>query len=485
MNLLNRKPVLPALIVLLLSGCTVGPDYVKPGAEVPAAYREGNGWKSAEPRDHVARGKWWEMFGDPMLNQLVEQVSISNQTLAQAEANYRVAAAIIQATDAASYPTLSAGPGMTRSRASSNTNSNTPRSVVQTDSLSFSASWQPDFWGRVRRGVEAGIANAQASAGLVETARLSAQAQLAQSYFQLRMLDGQRRLFDDILAGYGKALQVTQNQYKAGVTARADMIQAQAQLRTVQAQAIDLGVQRAQLEHAIAVLVGKAPAELKIAPADVTPLPPAIPAELPSALLERRPDIATAERRVAAANAQIGVARSAYFPVVSISSSGGYQSSLLAGLLTMPSRFWSIGPSVAETIFDGGLRQSQTDQAIAAYDASVAAYRQTVLTGFQQVEDNLSTLRILAEESSVQDEAVKASNQSLELALNQYRAGIISFLPVVVAQNNALANLRTASNLLGLRMTASVQLIAALGGDWSVSSLPVPDGASLTRKERR
>jgi len=485
MNPSKLNPALPSLIALIVAGCTVGPDYVKPAIDVPAAYREAEGWKSAEPRDHVARGKWWEMFGDPVLNQLIEQVSISNQTLAQAEANYRVAAAIIQATDAAAYPTLTAGPGMTRSRASSNTNSNTPRSVVQTDTVSFSASWLPDFWGRVRRGVEGSIASAQASAGLVETARLSAQAQLAQSYFQLRVLDGQRRLFDEILAAYGKALQVTQNQYKAGVAARADVIQAQAQVKTVQAQAIDLGVQRAQLEHAIAVLIGKSPSELRIASAVVTPIPPAVPAELPSALLERRPDIATAERRVAAANAQIGVAKTAYFPAVSISSAGGYQSSLLHGLLTVPSRFWSIGPSVAETLFDGGLRKSQTDQAIAAYDASVAAYRQTVLTGFQQVEDNLSALRILAEESSVQEEAVQASSQSLELALNQYRAGIISFLPVVVAQNNALANLRTASNLLGLRMTASVQLIAALGGDWSSAALPAPDTISAIKTSQK
>jgi NodT family efflux transporter outer membrane factor (OMF) lipoprotein len=462
---------------LLVSGCTVGPDYLRPAVEVPATFGEGQGWKPAEPRDHEARGKWWERFGDPVLNDLQEQVNTSNQTLAQAEANYRQAAALIQAADAANYPTLTAGLGATRSRASSTTvaqPSATPvsRGVVQNDSLRLDASWLPDFWGRVRRSVEASVANAQASAALVETARLSAQAQLAQSYFQLRVLDGQRGLLDEIIAGYGKALQVTQNQYAVGVTARADVIQAQAQLKTIQAQAIDLGVQRAQLEHAIAVLVGKPPAGLRIAPAVLKLSPPAVPPELPAALLERRPDIAAAERRVAAANAQIGVTEAAYFPNVTLSASGGFQSARNADWLTLPSRFWSIGPSLAETIFDAGLRRSQTEQAIAAYDASVAAYRQAVLTGFQQVEDNLAALRILEEETAVQDEAVKASSLALELSLNQYRAGLISFLPVVVAQNNALANLRTASDLLGRRMTASVQLVAALGGDWTASSLP-------------
>ncbi len=473
----NRNSAALALTVLLLAACTVGPDYVRPGVEVPDAFAENPAWKAAEPRDHEARGKWWEMFGDGVLSGLEEQVNISNQTLLQAEANYRQAAALIQAADAAGFPTLSGGLGVTRSRASSTTTATpsatpTSRGVVQSDSLRLDASWLPDFWGRVRRSVEASVANAQASAALVETARLSAQAQLAQSYFQLRVLDGQRRLYDEILAAYGKALQITQNQYNAGISAKADVIQAQAQMKTVQAQSIDLGVQRAQLEHAIAVLVGKPPAGFHIAPAQLKLSPPPIPPVLPSALLERRPDIATAERRVAAANAQIGVARAAFFPNVTLPAAVGFQSASRAEWFTLPSRFWSIGPSLVETIFDAGLRQSQNEQAIAAYDASVAAYRQAVLVGFQQVEDNLAALRILAAEALVQDEAVAASGMALELSLNQYRAGLISFLPVVVAQNNALANLRTQSTLLGLRMTASVQLVAALGGDWSAAALP-------------
>ncbi|OFZ99927.1 MAG: RND transporter [Betaproteobacteria bacterium RIFCSPLOWO2_02_FULL_62_17] len=481
-----------SLLVLPLAGCTVGPDYVRPGVEVPEAFGESQGWKPAEPRDHEARGKWWEMFADAVLNGLQEQVNISNQTLMQAEANYRQAAALIQAADAANYPTLSGALGVTRSRTSSTTvaaPSATPtsRGVVRNDSLRLDAAWLPDFWGRVRRSVEASLANAQASAALVETARLAAQAQLAQSYFQLRVLDGQRRLYEQIIAAFGKALQITQNQYNAGVTAKADVIQAQAQLKTIQAQAIDLGVQRAQLEHAIAVLVGKPPAAFHIAPAAVKLSPPPIPPVLPSALLERRPDIATAERRVAAANAQIGVARAAFFPNVTLPASVGLQSARLAEWFTLPSRFWSIGPSLVETIFDAGLRRSQSDQAIAAYDASVAAYRQAVLVAFQQVEDNLAALRILAAEAAVQDEAVAASSMALELSLNQYRAGLISFLPVVVAQNNALANLRTQSTLLGLRMTASVQLVAALGGDWSTVALPaaekLPAAAARTQRQ--
>lgn len=476
------KRNLPGLLCLyfFLAGCTVGPDYVRPGVAVPEAFGEDPAWKSAEPRDHEPRGKWWEMFKDPVLNGLQEQVNISNQNLMQAEANYRQAAALIQAADAASYPSLTGGLGVTRSRASSTTVSTpsatpTSRGVVQNDSLRLDASWLPDFWGRVRRSVEASVASAQASAALVETARLSAQAQLAQSYFQLRVLDNQRRLYDDIIAGYSKALAITQNQYTAGVTAKADVIQAQAQLKSIQAQAIDLGVQRAQLEHAIAVLVGKPPTGFRIEPQPLKLSPPRIPPVLPAALLERRPDIATAERRVAAANAQIGVARAAFFPNVSIPASVGFQSAQRAEWFTLPSRFWSIGPSLVETLFDAGLRRSQNEQAIAAYDASVAAYRQAVLTGFQQVEDNLAALRILEQEAAVQDEAVKASSTALELSLNQYRAGLISFLPVVVAQNNALSNLRTQSTLLGQRMTASVQLVAALGGDWSVAALPAGD----------
>ena len=460
-----------SLLCVFLAGCVVGPNYVRPSVAVPDAFKEANGWKAAQPRDQEERGEWWDVFGDPVLSSLEEQVNVSNQNLLQAEANYRQAAALIAASEASYFPTVTGTVSNTRSRASSTTiaqPSATPisRGVVQSDSLRLDASWIPDFWGRVRRSVESNVASADANLALIESARLSAQAQLAQSYFQLRVLDGQRRLYDDIIAGYSKALQVTQNQYSVGVVARADVIQAQAQLRSAQAQAIDLGVQRAQLEHAIAILVGKAPAELTLAPATDKIVPPALPVGLPSQLLERRPDVAAAERRVAAANAQIGVATAAYFPNVTLSASGGFQSARKADWLTVPSRFWSIGPSIAETIFDAGLRRAQTAQAVAAYDASVAAYRQAVLTGFQQVEDNLAALRILEQEAAVQEEAVDAANQALELALNQYRAGVINYLPVVVAQNNALNNLNAASSVLSRRMVASVTLVTALGGGW-------------------
>ena len=477
---------LSALLLPWLCACTVGPDYVRPDAPVPAAFKENLAWKTAEPRDHLARGKWWEAFNDPVLNGLQEQVSISNQNIAQAEARFRQAAALLEATRAGLFPTLTGGLSTTRSRSSATTiatPSATPvsRGVVTNHSLRFDASWETDLWGRVRRTVEANVASAQASIADIESARLSAQATLAQSYFQLRSLDAQKRLFDEVIAAYSKAQQLTQNQYNVGVVPRADVVQATVQLKSAQAQALDLGVQRAQLEHAIAVLMGKPPSEVTIAPANVSLVPPAVPAAIPSELLERRPDIAAAERRVAAANAQIGVARAAIFPSLTISASTGLQSATFDQWFTAPSRFWSIGPAIAQSIFDAGLRRAQTDQAIAAYDASVGLYRQTVLGSFQEVEDNLAALRVLEEEAQVQDEAVAAARQSMEISLNQYRAGTINFLQVVVSQTAALSNLRTQSDLLARRMTASVLLVKALGGDWSAAQLPdrIPTTAQI------
>jgi NodT family efflux transporter outer membrane factor (OMF) lipoprotein len=344
--------------------------------------------------------------------------------------------------------------------------------VVTSRTLAANADWELDLWGRVRRSVESNAVGAQASAADLESARLSAQAQLAQTYFQLRASDTDKRLLDDTVAALERSLQLTQNRYTAGVAAKVDVIQAQTQLRTTQAQAIDLGVQRAQLEHAIALLVGKAPSELSISAGALGALPPPAPVGLPSALLERRPDVAAAERRVAAANAQIGVAKAAYFPSLTLSASGGYQSTSLADWLTAPSRFWSIGPALAATLFDGGLRRSQTEEAIANYDATVAEYRQTVLTGLQEVEDNVAALRILEQESAVQREALDAARQSLELTLNQYKAGTVSYLNVVTAQTTALASERTAVDILGRRLVASVLLVRALGGGWSAGALP-------------
>lgn len=489
MNPRYMKLVAVTAAFALLAACTVGPDYVRPPVETPAAYKEAGNWKPAQPQDDANRGKWWEIYQDPQLDGLMEQVSISNQNLAKAEAQYRQAVALVQAARAGYYPTVTGGLSNTRSRASATTiatptSAPVSRGVVVNHDLPFQASWAPDVWGNIRRAVEANEASAQASAGDVEAARLSAQATLAQSYYQLHALDAQQKLLEDTIAAYGKSLQLVQNQYAAGIVAKADVITAQAQVKTTQAQAIDLGVQRAQLEHAIAVLIGKPASSFSIARAPLAAVPPPIPAALPSTLLERRPDIAAAERRMQQANAQIGVAEAAWYPALSLSGAAGYQSATMVDWLTAPSRFWSFGTALTQTLFNGGLRQANKDQAIAAYDANVAAYRQTVLAGFQQVEDNLATLRILEQEAEVQGDAVKLSDQSLSLAINQYKAGTVSFVNVVVAQAAALANQRTAVDILGRRMSASVQLVTALGGGWNAADLRSRDavvGSNETR----
>ena len=476
-SVVNAFAVAPGLLVL--AACTVGPDYVRPTADTPAAFKEMEGWKTAQPRDQELRGKWWETFNDALLNNLEEQISVSNQNLAQAAAQFRQARALVQSARAGFMPTVSAGAAVTRSQSSSgfisqnqNLNARGPSTGY---SLSLDAVWEADLWGRVRRTVESNEAGAQASAADLEALRLSIQAELAQNYFQLRALDAQKQLFDDTITAYQRSLTLTQNQYTAGVVAKVDVIQAQTQLKTTQAQALDIGVQRAQLEHAIALLIGKPASTYSLAAAPLTAAPPALPVGIPSSLLERRPDIAAAERRMAAANAQIGVAQAAYYPSLTLSASGGYQSSSFSNWLTAPSRFWSLGPALAQTLFDGGLRRAQTDQAIAAYDANVAGYRQTVLTGFKEVEDNLVALRILEEEAAIQDEAVRNARQSVALTANQYKAGIVSYLNVVTVQATALANERTAVDVLNRRLAASVLLIKALGGGWNASGLPTPD----------
>ena len=466
----HTKLVALAVPLALLGACAAGPDYVRPPVDVPAAFKES--WKQAEPRDHEHRGKWWEVFNDPLLNSLQEQVNISNQGLARAEAQFRQAAALLDSARAATTPNLTGGMSTTRSRASATTIAQPSafpisRGVVTNHNLPFNATWEADLWGRIGRTVEANAAGAQASAADLEAARLSAQAQLAQNYFQLRALDAQQQLLEDTFAAYGKSLQLTQNRYAAGVVAKADVVQAQTQLKATQAQAIDVGVQRTQLEHSLALLVGKPASNFSIPRAPLTAVPPPIPPALPSTLLERRPDIAAAERRMAAANAQIGVAKAAFFPSLTLSAGTGFQSATMAQWLTLPSRFWSIGPAIALPLFDGGLRQAATDQAIAAYDANVAAYRQTVLTGFQEVEDNLAALRILEQEARVQEEAVKTARLSVELTTNQYKAGIVTYLNVIAVQATALGNERTSVDILNRRLAASVLLVKALGGGWN------------------
>lgn len=485
----QRSLVAVTFSVALLSACAVGPDYVRPVIDAPTAFKESKEWKVAEPRDHEVGDHWWETYNDPILNSLITQVEISNQNLAQAEAKYRQARALVQQSRAAYFPTVGANVSSTRSGSggassrsgnSNLTNANNGKAAT-TNSLSFNASWEPDLWGQVRRTVESNQANAQASAANLQAAKLSAQSALAQDYWQLRILDAQKNLLEDTVAAYQKSFTLTQNQYAAGVVAQSDVIQAQTQLKSAQAQMIDLGVQRSQTEHAIALLVGQPASIFSIAPIPLAAVVPTIPTGLPSSLLERRPDISAAERLAAAANAQIGVAKAAYFPALTLSASGGYASNSFVNWLTFPSRVWSLGPALAQTIFDGGARKAQTEQAIANYDSTVAGYKQTVLMSFQEVEDNLASLRILAQEAQVQEETVASARKAVTLILNQYKAGLVNYTSVATVQATALSAENTALGILNRRMAASVQLIAALGGGWNRSELP--DSATINPEQ--
>ena len=485
---MTRERAFAILAALLMAACAVGPDYKKPSAPVPAAYKEEQPpagaagadmaqWKPAEPRDDANRGKWWEIFEDPELNDLEEQIDISNQNIAQAEAQFRGARAAIRAARADFFPTVTASVSATRSQGSTggpagSASSSAPLRPTTVYALPVNLSWEFDAWGRVRRGVEASVAGAQASAADLETVRLSMHAELALDYFVLRGVETEKQLLDANVAAFEKAMQMTMNRFKQGVVSGVDVAQAQTQLETTRAQATDLDVTRAQLEHAIATLIGKTPAEFTLPPAPGLPEPPVIPVTLPSELLERRPDIAAAERRTAAANAQIGVATSAFFPRLLLAASGGYETSRLADWFSLPSRFWSIGPALVATIFDGGKRRAGVEQAEASYDAAVAVYRLDVLTSFQDVEDSLATLRILAEEAAQQAAAVAAAERALTIARNRYLAGTTTYLEVVTAQIIALSNERTAVEIQTRRMTAAVNLIKALGGGWRATDLP-------------
>ena len=492
---------LASALLVLVSGCTVGPNYVRPSMWSPDSYKELDGWKIANPRDGMARGSWWEIFGDPQLNALEARVGISNQNLAVAEAQYRNARALVREARAAYFPTVTLGVGFTRSRQSSTfgvgssggsstgtSTSGTSSSVgsssnraVSDFQMGLDFSWELDVWGRIRRTVESNQASAQASAGDLEAARLSFQAELAQDYFQLRTVDAQKQLLDETVSAFEKFLRLTQDRFASGVASQADVVQAETQLKTTQAQAIDVGVERAQLEHAIAILMGQAPSSFSLLPTPLTATPPAIPVGVPSELLERRPDIAAAERRVAAANAQIGVAVASFYPAITLNASSGFESSSLAKWFTAASHFWSVGPGISQTVFDGGLRRAQTDAARAAYDATVATYRQTVLAAFQGVEDNLAALRILEAENAVQDQAVKAARKSVDLTTNQYKAGTVSYLNVITVQTIALTDEITAIQIAGRRMAAAVLLVQALGGGWTAADLPSP--ADVTKRQ--
>jgi NodT family efflux transporter outer membrane factor (OMF) lipoprotein len=456
---------------LALAGCVVGPDYVRPPTPVPAAYKEMAGWKVAQPRDDAVGGDWWTVFGDADLDRLEREVEVSNQTIAAAAARMRAAQAATQAARAALFPSLGGGASATHgARAGSAPGAGTS-SVSNNYNALLDAGWEIDLWGRVQRTVEASAASAQASAADLAAATLSMQALLAQDYLLLRVQDAQIELLQGTAANYERSLQLTRNQYAAGIVSRGDVMQAEAQLKVTQAQVFDARIPRAQLEHAIAVLVGKPPPELAIAPQPLRAVFPAPPAAVPSELLERRPDIAAAERRVAAANAQIGVAQAAFYPSLSLSAVGGFQSSAIGSLLSLPARYWSLGAALAQPLFDAGLRSAQKEQAIAQYDETVAGYRSTVLAAFQDVEDSLAALALLERAAAVQDEAVAAAREAAAIANNQYKAGTASYLAVVVLQAAELNDERTAFALLARRLTASVALIKALGGGWSATSL--------------
>ncbi len=479
---LPARSTLPALAsavaALLLSACMVGPNYKRPAAPAPPAFKEqpppdfkeAGGWKPAQPSDSLLKGKWWEIYNDPALNALEEQVSLSNQNLAQAEAVYREARASVLISRAALSPTVSTAPGITESRTGGA--SGAAAGLKTLLSLPLDAAWAPDLWGNIRRGVTAAAANAQASAANLENARLLYQSELAQDYFQLHGLDGEADLLQRTLQSYEEYLKLTQNRKAGGIASDLDVAQAEAQLYATRTLLQDLGIQRAQLEHAIAVLIGKPPAELAIGSQILKNPPPPVPIAVPSVLLERRPDIAANERQMAAANEQIGIAQAAFYPTLSLSGALGLQNNRITTWISWPARFFSIGATMAETVFEAGRRRAVVAQNEAAFDATIAAYRQTVLSAFQQVEDNLAALRVLAEESQTADQSVTSAERALTVSTAQYKAGTTSYLTVIQSQATALAAERTAVDLLTRRLTASVLLVQALGGGWESSQLP-------------
>jgi NodT family efflux transporter outer membrane factor (OMF) lipoprotein len=474
----RRTAALTSLAAILMTaGCMVGPKYRKPDVPVTPAFKEPlpEGWKQAEPNDGKISGKWWEAYDDPQLNALVEQVAISNQNVLAFEAQYREARAAVRVARSALFPSLSAGPTITQSMSSSRyTSGGSAGASGQRTLYSFPAdlSWEADVWGGIRRGVNAASAQAQVTAADLANAKLSYQSELAQDYFLLHGADGDIDLFQRSVQLYRDYLKLTQDRFAAGIASDLDVAQAESQLESTESQLISLGVARAQYEHAIAVLTGRAPAAVNVGAMVLKSAPLKVPVTVPSVLLERRPDIAAQERLVAAANEQIGIAKAAFFPTISLSGSAGFQSSSITTWLGWPSRFFSIGPTLAETVFDAGKRRATLAEFQAAYDATVAAYRQAVLTSFQQVEDALAAERILQEQSVPVDQSVKSAQRALDLATAQYKAGTADYLTVITAQSTLLAAQRTQVDLLTNRLTASVQLVVSLGGGWDVSQLP-------------
>jgi NodT family efflux transporter outer membrane factor (OMF) lipoprotein len=488
----------------LLAGCLVGPKYHRPSVQTPGAYKElppadlinTDGWKVAQPKDDALRGKWWEIFNEPELDSLEEKVNVSNQTIASAAANFLAARALVKEARSQYFPTVTTNPAITWQRPSATlssggtggsaasgsgsgtgTGTGTASSAkgISTDyTLPFDATWQPDLFGRIRNTVRSAAYGAQASAADLENTRLTIQADVASDYFQLRGQDALKQLLDSTVVAFQQSLDLTRALYDTGIDSEEDVAQAETQLESTKAQDAALGIQRAQFEHALAMLIGQPASTFSISVEPLKTSPPAIPFGVPSQLLERRPDIAAAERLVAQANAQIGIARAAYFPTVTLSAAAGFESTTIANWFTWPSRFFAAGPAAAETLFDAGLRRATVMQFRAQYDETVANYRQAVLTAFQQVEDNLASLRILSVEIRDQDAAVKSAERTLALATERYKLGIDPYLNVITAQTALLSNQEAAVNLRIQQMTASGGLIQALGGGWDASQLPSP-----------
>ena len=473
-----------SIICMLLSGCMVGPKYVRPAAPQTPSFKElsnsneGDGWKVAQPEDTPLREKWWELYGDTELNELEEQVDSSNQTLKIAEANFRQARAAIRFNRASEVPTIGTAPSISSVRNSAN-QPYFPASEANNGTGDFTLpldlSYEIDLWGRVRRSVTASREEAQASAADLETARLSLHAEVAIDYFEIRSADAQERLLNDTVNAYGEALDLTKNRFDGGAAPKSDVAQAQTQLDAARVQATDIAVQRAQYEHALAILIGRPPAAFDLPPIPLNlqpPTMPSIPVALPAQLLERRPDIAAAERRMAAANEQIGIARAAYYPTLNLAAIAGFQGSSLLNWFNWPSRFWAVGPGLSETLFDAGRRRATSESAKAGYDGAIANYRETVLTSFQQVEDSIVVLRVLQTESAQQHDTTEAAKEALQLFQNRYAGGVDTYLQVVTSQTTALANERNDIDIMRRQFEANVLLIKALGGGWDVSKLP-------------
>lgn len=485
-----KIPVLPALAAVFLSGCVVGPKYHQPAATVqppPAAYKEIPGpspeqgtWKAAQPQDSMLRGKWWEIYNDPELNALEDKLEINNQNIKQAFENYMAARTLITQARSQLYPTIGTTPSYANERGSAKvgnvpvTSTGASGTVLNLFTLPGDVSWEPDLWGKIRNTIHEAQYNAQVSAADLEGVKLTEQASLASYYFELRGQDALQKLYDDTIVADQKTVQLSRDRYETGVDDLISLVEAQNALQNAQAAATALGIARAQYEHAIAVLVGTVPANFSMPVKPLGATPPPVPVGVPSQLLERRPDVAASERTMAAANAQIGIAVSAYYPTLTITASGGFESSAIQNLLTWPARFWSIGPSLSETIYDAGLRRATVNQYIAVYNADVAGYRQTVLTAFQQVEDNLAAERIISKQIQQQEEAVASAQKYLELALARYETGVDQYLTVLTAQTTLLADQQQLASLRIQFMTYNVQLIEALGGGWDRSQLPTP-----------